>query len=280
VRTRKVDFLTFSDFDYTRTRLIDDGRGYEWDRVIVYVKDPELFVIFDVFKARREAFFTACNLWHTRKILARGTHWYDTTYDVLRSLELEGDGGLLIHFPKTHYRMEGVEKTSRYYQEEWMIHQTGAQHFELGQHMGFVTVLVPHARGADPKGWVDRIAYVESDPPGKGMMVEIRQGERLLSLGIKENLRMDMVRDWRRPRYTYASGRIGFGPLKTNGDFFYTERSGKDLAYTVVNLTKAVYGEQVLFSQPSAFFGLAFDGSPDAAGIGKARYWRDRVTLE
>ncbi len=43
VRTQKVDFLTFREFDYSRTRLIDDNLGYEWDRVIVWVKDPGLF---------------------------------------------------------------------------------------------------------------------------------------------------------------------------------------------------------------------------------------------
>ena len=66
-----------------RTRLIDDGWGYEADRVVVYVKDPEMFVVFDVFKSRTEEYFTLANLWHTRQILARGEHWYDTAYDVV-----------------------------------------------------------------------------------------------------------------------------------------------------------------------------------------------------
>ncbi|MGZ5453586.1 MAG: hypothetical protein ACXW2R_05195 [Candidatus Aminicenantales bacterium] len=35
VRTRKVDFLTFDDFDYSRTRVVDDGWGYQADRVVV-----------------------------------------------------------------------------------------------------------------------------------------------------------------------------------------------------------------------------------------------------
>ena len=32
VRTRKVDFLSLPEFDYSRTRLIDDGWGYDADR--------------------------------------------------------------------------------------------------------------------------------------------------------------------------------------------------------------------------------------------------------
>jgi hypothetical protein len=279
VRTQKLDFLTFPDFDYTRTRLIDDDMGYLWDRVIVYVKDPLVFVIFDVMKAKREAFFTACNLWHTRKIHARGEHWYDTGYDALDKLKLPQDTHLLVYFPKTHYRLEGAEPQTRYRQEEWMIHQTAAQHFELGQHVGFVTVLVPHGEASDPETWVNRIHWKETEPAGKGLMVEIRHEDRLISLGVKRDLRMDMVRDWRRPRYTYEAGRIRYEDMETNGDFFFTDRSDHTLSYTVVNFTKAVHDGRVLYSQPPSFFGLAFDGSPDAAGIGKARYWRDTVSL-
>jgi hypothetical protein len=72
VRTRKVDFLVQPEFDYARTRLLDDGWGYDADRVVVYLKDPEMFIVFDVFKSRTTEFFTLADLWHTRQIVARG----------------------------------------------------------------------------------------------------------------------------------------------------------------------------------------------------------------
>ena len=96
VRTQKVDFLHLPDVDYSRSRMIDDGWGFEWDRVIAYVKDPELFVVFDILKARTEEYFTLANLWHTRKILDQGEHWYDTVYDRIRNRELSEDRHLLI----------------------------------------------------------------------------------------------------------------------------------------------------------------------------------------
>ena len=71
VRTRKVDFLSFDDFDYSRTRVVDDGWGYQADRVVVYVKDPECYVVFDIFKALREDYFTMGAFWHTRKIFGQ-----------------------------------------------------------------------------------------------------------------------------------------------------------------------------------------------------------------
>jgi hypothetical protein len=280
VRTQKVDFLTFPDFDYSRTRLIDDRMGYQLDRVIVYIKDPEMFVVFDVLKATEEEWLTAANLWHTRKIVAQGEHWYDTQYDSLGDLRLSTAKNLLIYFPQTHYRLEQVEKERRYYQDEWVIAQYTGQHFELGQHIGFVTVLVPHASADNPESWAEKILLVESQPTEEGLSVEIQDGESLLHVGIKCDLRRDMVRDYRRPKYTYESGRIQYGKLETNGDFFFTNREDKTLNFTVVNLTRAIYDGQVLFDQAPAFFGLAFDGSADQSGVGKARYWRDEVRID
>lgn len=280
VRTQKIDFLTFNDFDYSRTRLIDESLGYEWDRVVVYVKDPELFVVCDILKARAEEYFTAANLWHTRKIVARGDHWYDTVYDAIGKTELPTSTHLLVHFPRNHHRLEGVEKEMRHYQEELVIHQTTAQHFELGGHIAFVTVLVPHAAADDPRPWLDAIGSIETEPDGAGLLVTIRDSDRLISIGAKCDLRMDIARDWRRPRYTYEAGRIAYGALETNADFFFSTNESNRLAFTVVNLTRAKYNDQILFDQGPSMFGLAFDGSPDREGIGKVRYWRDEIELE
>ena len=238
-------------------------------------------MVFDILKAGKEAFFTACNLWHTRKIVDQGDHWYDTVYDAIGKAEVSGASHLLIHFPLTHHRSDGVEAQRRHYQDERTIYQVGAQHFELGQQIAFVTVLVPHPVESDPKDWVDRIRYVEPLPEGKGLLMQVQTGERLISVGVKRDLRMDMVRDWRRPRYTWEAGRIRYGKMETNGDFFFSVRSQNTISYTAVNMTRAVYdGKRTLFDQRPALFGLAFDGSPDRAGVGKVRYWRDTVPVD
>ena len=280
VRTQKIDFLTFSDFDYSRTRFIDGKMGCQWDRIIVYVKDPEMFVVFDVLKAIEEEWLTAANLWHTRKIVAQGEHWYDTQYDSLRNLELPINSNLLIYFPMTQYRLEQVEKEKRYYQDELVISQYTGQHFELGQHIGFVTVLIPHSPDENPEHWLEKVRFVQSEPENQGLTVEIKHGNRTINVGCKCDMRMDMIRDYRRPKYTYEAGRIEYAELETNGDFFYTDRSGKNLSFTVVNVSKIYYDGQLLFSQKPSQFGLAFDGSSDEWGIGKARYWRDEIIVE
>jgi hypothetical protein len=280
VRTRKVDFLSLPEFDYSRTRLIDDGWRYDWDRAVIYVKDPGLFIVFDVFKARGEEFYTLANLWHTRQILGRGDHWYDTVYDAIGAAKLPVDRSLLVLFPKTHYRMEAVTPIKRHGQDELAISQTTAQHFELGESEAMVTVLIPHGKNQVPADLVKQIRLVETVPDRAGIAVAIDAGGRTILVGMKNDLRMDMARDWRRPRYLYENGRIAYGELATDGDLVFASTNAGELSYTIVNMTKAERRGQTLFQAGQSFFGLAFDGSADANGVGKVRYWRDTVKID
>ena len=287
VRTQKVDFLALDDFDYSRTRLVDDAWGYDWDRVITYVKNPELFVVFDIFKARKEEWFTLANLWHARQILARGDHWYRTVYDKIGTSVLPAEKNLLILFPSTHYRLEGAEPIKRHYQDEFLIHQTTAQHFELGETTGFITVLIPHHKDAAYLDWTGRVRMLPGEPEGAGLAVEIKAEDRTVVVAAKNDLRMDIARDWRRPRYVYEAGKIRFEDFETNGDFIFAAlkqgsnpADGITLNYTIVNLTKALFRGRPLFEAKTAVFGLAFDASPDGPGLGKVRYWRDEVEVK
>jgi hypothetical protein len=285
VRTQKVDFLTLDDIDYSRTRMIDDNWGFASDRVVAYVKEAGAFVVFDIFKSLREDFFTLANLWHTRKIHARGDHWYDTGYDVISGAggtpaKLPEDTRLLIAFPETHFKMEKVEPQKRHYQDELTISQATGQHFELGETVGFATVLLPHPAGTSPADLAAKIRLLPAEGPRDGMAVEIESGGKRYFVGVKNDLRMDMARDFKRPKYTYEAGRIRLGEFETNGDFLYASLAGQRLSYTIVNLTKAFFRGTLLHEAKPWLSGLAFDGSPDAPEQGKLRYWRDSVDIK
>lgn len=279
VRTRKIDFLSFDDFDYSRTRVIDEGWGYQADRVVVYVKDPECYVVFDIFKALREDYFTLGDFWHTRKIFDRGDHWYDTGYDQIQTSPLPQDKRLLILFPSMEARMEGVEAEKRHYQDEWLIHQSWAQHFELGETAAFVTVLVPHGAQESPKAWLDRVSILPAEPGRGAVGVAVKAGDKDLVIGVKNDLRMDMSRDYRRPRYTFDAGRIKLGAIETDGDLVFAAARADALDYTIVNLTRALYKGSVLVEGGEANFGLGYDAKTDRGGIGKLRYWRDSAII-
>ncbi len=279
VRTQKIDFLTFPEHDYSRTRMIDEQMGYEWDRVIVYIKDPVMYVVFDVFKSKSEQYFTAANFWHTQNIVKQGEHWYDTRYDSIGKQQLGTDKNLLIYFPKNQYRFEQTHKETRNYQEEIAIAELSGQFFEQGQHIGFVTVLIPHDQNSVVEHIIPDIEYIGPEFEEDGLAVRITIGNRTIQTGIKSDLKSDWTRDDIRPKYSWESGRIKYGDIETNGDFFFTDRTGNDLSFTVVNLTRATYKNKLLYQQPSSYFGLNFDGKPDRPGIGKARYWRDTIEV-
>jgi len=171
--------------------------------------------------------------------------------------------------------LEGVERESRHYQEELVIHQTTAQHFELGETIGLITVLVPHASSSPPQDWKEDISLLPVRHARAGLGVQISHNGRTVFVGAKNDLRMDMARDWRRPRYTYEAGKVRFGDIETNGDFIFASLTDSQLDYTIVNLTKALYKQETLIEVKEGFFGLAFDASPDQGGRGKLRYWRD-----
>ena len=154
------------------------------------------------------------------------------------------------------------------------------QHFELGQHIGFITVLIPHPANETTDRWLSRIKLITTEPEETGLAIEINDGNKQIIVGAKQDLRMDMIRDWRRPKYTYESGRIKYNDIETNGDFLFAIKQGSKLNYTAVNLTKIKYKDQWLLDPKPAQFGLAFDGSPDAPGAGKLRYWRDEIDVK
>jgi hypothetical protein len=285
VRTQKVDFLALPDIDYSRTRVIDGNWGASWDRVIAYVREADIFVVFDVFKSLREEYFTLADLWHTRKIFAAGEHWYDTGYDAIAGsggtagAPLPQDKRLLVVFATPSFTVEGVEPQKRHYQDEQTLHQTTARHFELGDTAGFVTVLIPHAAGADPNTLAASVRVEKTDSANDGQAVRIERDGKTWIVGAKNDLRQDMSRDNKRPRYTYEAGKVRYGDIETNGDFVFAAMDGASLSYTIVNLTKALFKDRLLVEGKPWLSGLAYDGRPDSPERGKLRYWRDTVLL-
>jgi len=167
----------------------------------------------------------------------------------------------------------------RNYQDELLIHQTAAQHFELGATAALGAVLIPHAASEEPQAVLGRIRLVTEESGPNVVGLRIKCGDKEIIVAAKTDLRRDMVREDRRPKYTYDSGRISFGGFETNGDLIFGRLEGSTLHYTIVNLTKAVYFGQTLVEAQPTMFGLAFDAGRDRGDTGKLRYWRDSAVI-
>ena len=104
VRTQKIDFLNFKDVDVSRTRLIDDELGYEWDRIITWFKEKDFFVVVDGIKIKRPDYFTFTNLWHTRQIASREAQSFDTAIDKIYADPLPANKTAPDPFPRKQLR--------------------------------------------------------------------------------------------------------------------------------------------------------------------------------
>jgi len=118
---------------------------------------------------------------------------------------------------------------------------------------------------------------IQGEPDEKSVALQIQLEDREIMIGAKRDLRMDVIRDYRRPKYTYESGRLRFLDVESNADLLVTIKTKKELTYTAVNLTKFIYKDKVLFEgEPTNAF-LAFDGSSDGPGVTKVRYWQGKT---
>jgi hypothetical protein len=280
VRTQKVDFLVLEDFDMTRTRVIDADLGYEADRIITYVKPLDWFVVFDIVRFTRPGYLTMATLWHTRLVHASGEGWYETSYDSLRTVDVSGNERLLIHFPVRAQLEEGVESQMRYWQKEQAVYQLIGRHGNLNDLQAFVTVLIPHEKSVKPESLLGRVRVLDIPEYPAAVGIQLLDGGKTYTIGAKLDLQRELVYDWKRPMYDYDSGKIRYGDFETDGYNLFVVEDATTIDYTMVGGVKITRLGRTLHEQPPILSGLRFDGSPDGEGVGKLRYWRERVTKD
>ncbi|MCI0699340.1 hypothetical protein L0337_45975 [candidate division KSB1 bacterium] len=279
VRTQKVDFLNLKEVDMSRTRLIDDNLGYQWDRVITYVKDQNFFIVIDGIKVLRPDYFTFSNFWHAQHVLARGEHFFDVATDSIQTFKFSSQQSLLIYFPETYAKTEGVEPIRRSYQDEQAIYQTQSSGYKAGDTEVFVTVLIPHDRSVKPKTFLPKIKLAEVLVPYKAVGLEITNGERKSILGVKIDLEMEIARENIRPRYLYDLGKVKYGDFETDAHFLFATVDKNTVGYSASNVLKVIHRGKPLMEALPNTHGLQLDGAPDRVGFVKWRYWEDTVTL-
>ncbi len=279
VRTQKVDFLTFRDVDISRTRLIDDEVGYQWDRVVAYVKKRDYFIVVDGIKFLRSDYFTLTNLWHTRKVLSLGSHYYDTMIDSISGFPLPDTKHLLVYFPETYAKQDAVEPEKRHYQEEQAIYQTISGQYKAGDSEGFITFLIPHEKNEDPQLLVDRVKLLPVQVFPQAVGLELKHGAETSYLCIKLDLEQEILRENIRPRYNFESGKVKYGDFETDASVLFATHAGSHLQYSAATMVKILYKGKPIFEALPNTFGLQLDGAPDRVGYTKWRFWEGEVQL-
>jgi hypothetical protein len=270
-----LDFLNLKQADYSRSRIIDKKANYFQDRIVNYIKDLDIFIVIDMVKFTKNDYYTAANLWHTRKILESGEGYYDTEIDKLNNISVESDMSLLIYFPIKDDRMEGVEDEKRYWQDEKAVYQYLSRYFYTKELGYFVTVLIPHKKGEDIQKLMKKIKIIDVDKNDRAFALCVNHNNKKYLVYSKLDIEMDIYNSDKRPMYDYKYGKVKFGDFESDCSQFFAIIDQNKIDYTAVNATRASYKGNSLFEQLPVLFGLAYDASPDKPGTAKLRYWAD-----
>lgn len=279
VTTRKIDFLTFETSEMSRTRVIDEKMGYEWDRIVTYVKEDDAFIVVDAVKATVEDFYTWTTLWHTRTIHEMGPGYYSTGIDSIRTVALPADKQLLIRFLETNAKTDGTYSEHRHFQEETAIYQTQSSHYLAGDYEIFVTLLQPHDAVENPGENQEKYVLIKPDVYPEGLAIQINRPGNTSYLCLKIDLDAELSRENIRPRYSWEKGRIQFGPIETDAHYLYATDTGDSLYYEASQFLNIYYeGEPIIEALPNTH-GLQPDGSPPKTGYTKWRAWTGTAPL-
>ncbi|GJQ20709.1 MAG: hypothetical protein HBSIN02_10640 [Bacteroidia bacterium] len=278
VRTQKVDFLSLQDVDMSRTRLIDEVLGYQWDRAVTYLRGQDFFVVVDGIKILRSDYFTFVNFWHGQQILEKGDDYVVLATDSVPGFHFSQDQALIVYFPETYGKSAGSEQINRSRQTEWAVYQTQSSHYKAGDTEVFVTVLYPVSRRSiDAKKIRSSINVVRSSKPYRAVGVEIREDGTVTTLGVKIDLEMDLARENIRPRYLYDLGRVQYGEFETDADFLCATASGKSVKYSASNVLRVIHKGKTLMEALPNTHGLQLDGTSERIGFAKWRLWEDDI---
>jgi hypothetical protein len=270
VETRKIDFVRLRDVDMSRTRLSEASPGYDWDRTIVYVKNPGVFVVVDAVKATRPDYLTFTSLWHGQHVERVSDGCYVLTVDSLEGIPFPHNSALRVEFLERTGKTEGTEPISRHKQSETALYQTISSQYNTGMYEVFVTVLTPYKRSAG-LGGLPRAEIVQTSKPARSVAIRLRTGEKSMIIGVKLDLESELARENIRPRYQYDLGKERFGEFETDAHFFVADESLSVPRFSAVNVMKVVHRGKELMSALPNIHPLQPDGSPDKIAFSK---WR------
>jgi hypothetical protein len=285
VKTLKIDFQRLRHVDYSRTRLVDGHTGWQWDRIVVFLRDRGEFVVIDGWCATRDGTYTTACLWHTQSVFERGDGWMVGGYDLLPTRSpveppepLCRSRRLLVRFAdRPQGRTEGTFPISRHYGPETAFYQADSAHFLAGRWSAFVTRLVPVPGDTLPAQWqpsagTERI--VPTDWGEAAVCVAISAGGTEDLIFVKLDLERERCPRDIRPRNPYESGVVAAGPLRTDAHFAHVRTTPAGAPSWSATIVSGLGWEGgALFTAPANTFGLQPDGAADRESRSRWRAW-------
>lgn len=292
VSTKLMHFRRFKDVDISRTRLTYDKMGYQWDRLITYLKEKEWFVIFDIVKILEDGDLTLANLFYTQFIAdfdPENPVWYDTYYRTIAAEpnlapyyagEVNNlDTRLLMYFPEADSFRCGAEQQRNNVQTEWAVYNARADSFKAGELLIFTTMLIPHSAKKNPAEIVNELSDMKIFHQGNGYGLQFPSKDGFVQINAMIDLEAEYLEENIRPRYNFESGRAEYGDLVTDARYCYIKKYGNVLNYSFYNASRLDFGGRTIFQAEKMNHGQD-DGSYMKYGVPKWMAWEDEVRLE
>ncbi|MFH1763652.1 MAG: hypothetical protein ABIF09_05605, partial [Gemmatimonadota bacterium] len=279
VETQKIDFWRGDGFDVSRTRATDERAGVQYDRVITWLKEPNLYVVFDIVKFLQTGYFTLANLWHATTILDQGDGFFVTAVDQVAGQPQRQGTALRIDMPQGGIRKEGTFPIKRNNEDNTALYEALASHYLEGQVESFVTVLSPVPREGSHASPAATIRVIETPEERAGIGVMLEVGGEEIWVAAKTDLDYGILAANKRPRYTFESGKVTYGPFATDADFFLARLRGGRLEWAGTNLVGVRYQAREIFAAPWSTFTLEPDDWATGVGAPKWRFWSDVVEV-
>ncbi len=278
MHTECIDFRTFDEVEFSRTRAADRAAGYEHDRIIAYVKRLDWFVVIDAIRFEAVGPYSVSNLFFTHEVTDSGEAWFDTRLGAMRAYEPpdDRDRRLLIAYLERDGCWQGSEGVRRYYQDEVMLHQSTSGRTSAGLRQVFCTALIPHDGEEDPAALAAQVSLAPVSRQGQAAAVCVTHRDEQITVGVKLDLEQGITFHDLRPRYDWETSRTRYGDWETDANFFYGRRRGDDVSWAWTEATRLELDGQELFQGEEGTFPLQYSGSPSRHAVTRWRAWEHR----
>ena len=277
VETQKIEFLTSDQFDVSRTRLTDRRDGIQHDRVITWLKRENVFVVFDIVKFLESDFFTLSTLWHGTTVLNRGDGFFVTAVDTIRGRPMPRGEALRIDFAQRGIRELGTFDLTRNLEPAVTAYQTMSSHYLQGHVETFVTVLTPVDRDDPSSAPFEGLRLLEPAQLRAGIGVVLELDGEDVYVCAKTNMLRDILAINSRPRYTFESGKVAYGPFETDASFLFARVGRDSIDWAATHMVGVYHEGDELFTAGWNTYTLEPDDWATGLGAGKWRYWEGSV---
>lgn len=261
IQTEKIHFGNFGPIDYSRTRLIDDERGYTTDRIILFMPTTGMYIIVDAVLIDREGHKLFANMWHPAHILEHGdfnteeSHWMRSWPPRIPIREdywtNPHNRELLIQFLDNRDKYTQIREIDRTYNPSQTFYQFLYSRFFKGQRLAFVTVLTPHAPNSFDNSLLNTVQVIhDAERSYRTLGLQFTIDNAPVTVGLKLDQTIGLTNLKGRPMFDWETGQVTYSQLKTDADFAFVVDRNKSKDIGFIYGSQLTYKDDILFDMP------------------------------